>query len=218
MKKDLRASRSKQIATSIVAVLTAILAACSNAASPSLTAPDHSVDPGVEQAVANARALSSTIPGSFVAQGLLRDRSLPEAITVTKVISSEGGTVDIPAADFQLQIPRGAVDAPLSISVTALRGTVIAYDFQPHDATFAAPLKFVQRLNHTSLRGAARPSDAESDVGLANFSDPSMIDPVTGIGVASDSVPSQIRPRLNGNLLSFMIWRFSGYMASTGRH
>jgi hypothetical protein len=152
--------------------------------------------------VANARTLSSNVPESFAAQGLLRDRPLPSAVTVAKVISSEGGEIEIPAADFELQIPPGALAAPLTITVTALAGAAIAYDFEPHDATFAAPLTFVQRLNHTHD---------------ADFIDPGAIHPATGTAIAPDSVGSQPTRSLNGNLLSFMIWRFSGYMASTGR-
>ncbi len=202
MKKDPRAARSRQIATGIVAVFTAVLSACSDAAGPSVSAPDHSVDPAVDQALANARAVSSAIPESFVAQGLLRDRALPSAIVVAKLITSEGATIDIPAADFELQIPRGAVAAPLMITVTALPGEAIAYDFEPHNATFAEPLRLVQRLNHTHV---------------ADSSDASMIDQA-GIAVASDSVASQAKPGVNGDLLSFMLRRFSGYMASTGRN
>jgi hypothetical protein len=203
MKKDPRAARSGQVAMGIVAVFTAILSACSDAAGPSVSAPDHSVDPAMEQALANARAVSSTIAGSFVARGILRDRPLPSVVIAAKLITSEGGTIDIPAADFELQIPRGAVSAPLTITVTALPGEAIAYDFEPHAATFAEPLRFVQHLNHTHF---------------ADLSDPSIIDQATGIAVASDSVAPQARPGVDGDLLSFRLWRFSGYMASTGRN
>lgn len=217
MKKDLRASRSKQIAIGVVALLTAILAACSNAAAPSVTTPESSVDPAVEQALAKAKAISGSLPQSFIAQGVLRDRPLSAPVIVSRVITSNGGTIDIPSADFQLQIPKGAIKDSMTIEVTALAGSVVAYDFEPRGATFAAPLKFVQRLAHTNLRATARANDSEPEVGGAIFADPSMFDDVTGIGVGTEHVPAEVHGSVNGNLLSFMIWNFSGYMASTGR-
>ena len=125
MKKDLRSSRSRLLATIAVAVVTAIIAACSDAAAPSApSVADRDVSPEIQQAVAKASALAATLPESYVTQGLLREKPLARAVTVTKVIKSDGGTVDISDADFQLRIPRGAfVGSSMTFTVTALPGS-----------------------------------------------------------------------------------------------
>jgi hypothetical protein len=219
MKKDLRASRSRKIATFVAAVVTAILAACSSAAAPTVDLADRSLDPAVDQAVAKATALAAALPESYVAQGLLRERPLSRSITVTKLISDdEGGTIQISEADFRLEIPKGALGvASMTISVTALPGAAVAYNFEPHGVQFVAPLKFVQRLTHTNLHSVKLPADFQADVSGAYFSDASLIDPATGIAVVSESTPAEVTGSLNDGKLAFPVWHFSGYMASTGR-
>jgi len=219
MKKDLRASRTRKVATFVAAVVTAILAACSGAAAPTVDLADRSIDPAVDQAVIKARALSAELPQSYVAQGLLRERPLSRSVTVTKVISNDnGGTIEIPAADFELEIPKGALSAPsMTISVTALPGAAVAYNFEPHGTQFLVPLEFVQRLTHTNLHSLKLPSDFQQDVSGVYFSDESLIDPATGIAVVSESTPADVAGSLANGRLTFPVWHFSGYMASTGR-
>lgn len=219
MKKDLRASRSRKIATFVAAVVTAILAACSSAAAPTVDLADRSIDPGVDQAVARASALAAALPQSYVAQGLLRERPLGRSVTVTKTISDdEGGTIQISEADFRLEIPKGALGMPsMTISVTALPGAAVAYTFQPHGVHFVAPLSFVQQLTHTNLHAVKLPTDFQQDISGAYFTDASLIDPATGIAVVSESTPAEVTGSFSNGKLVFPIWHFSGYMASTGR-
>src|SRR4051812_5837354 len=134
MKKDLRVSRSRKLATLAVAAVTAIIAACSDAAAPSApVVADRNVSPEVEQAVARANWKSSQLTDAYLAQGLLREKPLANAVTVSKVIKWKGGTIDVPGTDFQLRIPRGAfVGESMRITVTALPGATVAYEFEPH--------------------------------------------------------------------------------------
>lgn len=219
MKKDLRAHRSRKIATFVAAVVTAIIAACSSAAAPTVDLATRSIDPALDQAVAKASALASALPHSYVAQGLLRRRPLARAITVTRVISNDdGGTIQISEADFQLEIPKGALGVPsMTISVTALPGAAVAYEFEPHGVQFAAPLSFVQQLTHTNLHSVTLPAGFEQEISGTYFSDGSLIDPATGIAVVSESTPAEVSGSITDGRLVFPIWHFSGYMASTGR-
>ena len=219
MKKDLRASRSRQFATIAVAVVTAILAACSDAASPSAPiSADRSMAPEVEQALSRARTFAASLPESYIAQGLLREKPLSRPITVTKVIRHRGGTIDVPGTDFQLRIPRGAFSGPsMTFTVTALPGAAVAYDFEPHGSQFLVPLQFVQKLGHTNLKGIRVASGFQPEVSGAYFTDASMIDPTTGIAVVTEVLPADIAATWAGETLTFPIRHFSGYMASTGR-
>ena len=220
MKKDLRISRSRTLATVAVAVITAIMAACSDAAAPSAPAVvDRDLSPEVQQAVARANAWSLQLPESYVTQGLLRDKPLEHEVSSSKIIKSRnGGTIDVPGTDFQLRIPRGAfLGESMRITVTALPGATVAYEFEPHGTQFLAPLTFVQKLGHTNLHHAKVPPGWEHKLQGAYFADPSMIDLETGIAVVSELLPVDLEATWSGDQLTFPIWHFSGYMASTGR-
>ncbi len=220
MKKDLRSSRSRLLATIAVAVVTVIIAACSDAAAPSApSVADRDVSPEIQQAVAKASALAATLPESYVTQGLLREKALERAVTVTKVIKNDGGSIDVPGTDFQLRIPRGAfVGSSMTFTVTALPGVAVAYDFEPRGAHFIVPLTFVQKLGHTNLKDAKLPPGFEHKLSGAYFTDASMIDAQTGIAVVAELLPADVDATWSGDQLTFPIWHFSGYMASTGRH
>jgi hypothetical protein len=220
MKKDLRVSRSRQIATVAIAVVTAIIAACSDAAAPSAptAAPERSISPEVESALARAHARASWLPESYIAQGLLREKPLTKAVSVTKTISNRGGSIDVPGTDFQLRVPRGAFPGrSMTFTVTALPGAAVAYEFEPKGARFFLPLQFVQRLGHTNLKHVKLPPGFQPDVKGAYFTDASMIDPTTGIAVVAELLPADVRATWTGDQLTFPIWHFSGYMASMGR-
>jgi hypothetical protein len=219
MKKDLRFSRPRQLATVAIAIVTAIIAACSDAAAPSApSVSDRDISPATEQAVAKANARSATLPQSYVTQGLLRDRPLRRPVTVTKVIRYTGGVIPVPGTDFELRIPRGAfVGRSMTFTITALPGAAVAYDFEPRGAHFLVPLTFVQRLGHTNRGHAKIPPGFEHHLSGAYFTDASMIDPETGVAVVAEFLPADVVTTWSGEQLTFPIWHFSGYMASTGR-
>jgi hypothetical protein len=220
MKKDLRPWRSRHLVTLSVAVITAIIAACSDAAAPlAPSVSDRDLSPENQQAFAKASALAATLPESYVTQGLLREKPLERAVTVTKVIKNKGGVIDVPGTDFQLRIPRGAFAASsMTFTVTALPGAAVAYDFEPRGAHFLMPLTFVQKLGHTNLHSSKLPPGLEKGLVGAYFTDASMIDAETGVAVVAEFLPADIEATWAGVQLTFPIWHFSGYMASTGRH
>src|SRR3954468_18012084 len=205
MKKDLRASRSRHLATLAVAAITAIIAACSDAAAPlAPSASDRDLSPETQQAVTKASALASTLPESYVTQGLLREKPLEKAVTVTKVIRYKGGTIDVPGTDFQLRVPRGAfTGSSMTFSVTGVAGAAVAYDFEPRGVHFLVPLTFVQKLGHTSLHKAKTPPGLEKKLVGAYFTDASMIDAQTGIAIVAEFLPADIEATWSGEQLTF---------------
>ncbi|HEX2719241.1 MAG TPA: hypothetical protein VHM67_16360 [Gemmatimonadaceae bacterium] len=80
---------------------------------------------------------------------LQRDVALPAPITVTQIIGSEGGRVVVPGAGLTVDFPAGALAAPTPITVTALAGRAVAYEFGPHGITFAKPVTLTQDLEPT---------------------------------------------------------------------
>ena len=80
---------------------------------------------------------------------LQRDVALAAPITVTKVIGAEGGRLVVPGTGLTVDFPAGALAAPTPITVTALPGRGVAYEFGPHGITFAKPVTLRQDLEPT---------------------------------------------------------------------
>ena len=79
-----------------------------------------------------------------------------ESHTVSGTISPWGGTLTIPASDFTITFPIGAVSQPTLITITS-DPNYVAYKMYPH-MTFAKPVVVTQRLNHTVVYGKPLPS------------------------------------------------------------
>src|SRR3954467_4540180 len=76
--------------------------------------------------------LRSTAPTSDVVQVLYRTKALPRNFTASEDIGPAGGTIDIPAAGVHVRFASGAVHSKTRITMTAIAGDVVAYEFQPH--------------------------------------------------------------------------------------
>jgi hypothetical protein len=82
---------------------------------------------------------------------LQRDVPLAAPVTVTKIIGAEGGRLVVPGTGLTMDFPAGALVAPTPITVTALPGRGVAYEFGPHGITFAKPVTIRQDLEPTVL-------------------------------------------------------------------
>ena len=148
----------------------------------------------------------STVLTSITA--LQRTTPLAADITVSQTIGSAGGVLAIPAAGITVVVPVGAVASPTLFTMTARKGSSVAYDFAPHGITFAKPLVMTQSLvgtnatllNYTLLK-------------IGYYADPSQLTS-TG-GVLSE---------LTSGVVSLLSWsftanikHFSGYMIACGR-
>ena len=72
-------------------------------------------------------------------------------ISRSATIGVDGGTIDIPETGFHLDIPKNAVAAPTTITVTAVQGSTVAYEFQPQGLTLNKRLIVTQDLSLTSV-------------------------------------------------------------------
>ena len=68
-------------------------------------------------------------------------------LSVSAVVGPEGGTLSIPAADFSMTIPPGALIEPTTIRVVARAGTYVVYDMYPHGLQFRQPVTAAQGLS-----------------------------------------------------------------------
>jgi hypothetical protein len=205
-----RSSFIRRCVGAAAAAVALVVVACSE-----VSAPPASPTRAISSALESARAAKTNLPHSFLVQGLLREKPLDNPVVVTKVIPDGGGSIDVPGTDFQLQVPKGAFDGKqMAITVKALPGYTVAYDFEPHGTVFKVPLKFVQKLGHTNLKGIKPPPGFNTQWSGAYFPKANLVDAVSGIAVVTELLPANLT--WTGDQITFPIWHFSGYMVSTG--
>ncbi len=101
-------------------------------------------------------------PFSLVPKGLIAEAvrwgPAHESIelSVSAVVGPEGGTLSIPAADFSMTIPPGALIEPTTIRVVARAGTYVVYDMYPHGLQFRQAVTAAQGLS--TIAGYGTPS------------------------------------------------------------
>ncbi len=195
---------SRNIGAVVAAATLGLAAACS---SDSVTAPqmNHNSDGGL------TGIIGGTVSKLLNVTGLMRDNPLRAAIVRSAVITQkDGGTIKIDGTGFELNIPKGAIPvASMTITVTALPGAMVAYDFQPHGTKFLLPLSIRQDLNgsnwnHLGFQGVVKGG---------YFKDISQLDMSSCTALLDETFPVTV----SSSRLSFNIMHFSGYMVATGR-
>ena len=147
-----------------------------------------------------------------VASALTREAALAEDITVTASIGERGGSLRISEAGLTVDVPKGAVTGePITLSVTALAGQMVAYEFGPHGTVFNVPLRVEQKLNGTNWHKQPDPMVAEAGY----FADRSQLDHTLNTAVVDEFLPANVD--VGKSKLRFDISHFSGYMVSSGR-
>lgn len=138
-----------------------------------------------------------------------RKVALAQPVSWSFTVGSAGATSSNPATGLTIEIPSGALSRPVTIKVTALAGTAVAYRFEPHGLQFAQDVQLKQKTSLLDLglvssllfQGAHFPGD-----------EPEYID---GLAVVTETVAAQLN--LLSGTLSFPIRHFSGWIIASGR-
>jgi hypothetical protein len=146
---------------------------------------------------------------------LRRKTPLASPIIVTKNIGYDGGTITVPNTGLTMTIPRGALYRTTSITIAAMPGDKVAYEFGPHGLTFYKPVLVKQSLEGTYAPNSNVKYEAvyfsggsESDGLLSNL--------LKGVlGVVLELLDVILDPYQNA--VKFEVRHFSGYLVSTGR-
>ena len=93
------------------------------------------------------RLVDTTITALTWAEPLQSD------ITRSAVIGPAGGSISISEIGFRFTVPAGALSEPTNLTVTAVGGSVVAYEFEPHGLKFDDRATFSQELRYTGLTG-----------------------------------------------------------------
>lgn len=196
--------RTKAFATfGLVAMIAA--AACSGERTP--LAPQGTQVPA---AVPSLDRVSVDEPAIGEGTTLVRGTPLGADVTVSRSIGPAGGELAIPEAGLRLFVPRGALSRTTTITATALKGDLVAYEFGPHGTRFALPLIVTQATAGTD----ADDLPAGTVLHLGYFSGRQALDPV-----GKKARIAELISRLAfvaDDAVVFPVWHFSGYTVLYG--
>lgn len=175
--------------------------------------PEHAVAPGgtvesVDDRSTDAGRLKTAKDDHIRALGLFRTAPLTADMSSSKRIGPEGGSIAIPGAGVAVTVPAGALVDAIDITVTARKGRLIAYDFQPHGTVFAKPIILTQQLLGTNVS----PGNIAS-LKLGYYESPQLL--TTDGGTISEERDGVVSPL--GQVFTSTIAHFSGYIVSCGQ-
>lgn len=155
---------------------------------------------------------------TFSDTALVLKRLVPLAtnLSQTAIIGPAGGSIKLDGAGAKIDIPAGALAAPTSITMTALAGYSVAYEFQPHGLTFAVPVKVQQTIAGTWA--ATYPRLLAGMHG--SYYDQASLESafIDRVGFLAHVKEHQIGYlESNASQIKFYIGHFSGYLVSCGR-
>jgi hypothetical protein len=205
--------RVRRAVAALAALLIAGVAACADAPSaPALDPAAASLSKANAPGQLGRFGKSDTLARPTTATALLRTSPLAASVTVRQELTRRGGHFTVPGTGLSIQVPPGAVpDQPITITVTAVKGDVIAYEFQPHGTQFKKPLELTQDLRGTNWQKRLA---ARLDIGY--FADSRDLDLTKKSALVREAIPTGLDAA--GQRVHFDVTHFSGYMVSWGFH
>jgi len=190
--------------------------------SPDVAAGPSVTKTGFSPLFAKIKATDSTMAETDVVYsdtGLVMKRLAPldSDIVASAVIGPQGGEIKIDAAGGKISFPAGALSEPTLITMRALKGWDVAYDFQPHGITFNAPVKIQQDLRVTwASKEASLLKDIRGGYYDADL-DSAWTDPYKFFARVKENQLGYLDQTKNPSQVKFYVGHFSGYLVSCGR-
>lgn len=158
---------------------------------------------------------ASLSPSKLGKQGkaVQRDVALTEDIVRSVTVDRRGGKLEIPETGLKIEIPSNAIPADvdkLTITVTALAGQQMAYEFEPSGTTFRQPLRFEQKIDRQTLLSILLNPPV-----VAYFKSRADIDPLTGAIVTFEDLLTNLD--FTKDKVKADVWHFSGYIVAWGK-
>src|SRR5690349_11367824 len=127
-----------------------LIASCADPTLQSLTAPveaaaSHGPGSGVVSSILNN-------PADLELHALWWSKKHKTEIKVSERVDQAGGRISIPETGFTMDIPAGALTAPLTITVTADE-RYVAYKMEPTGTQFQKDVTITQSLRTTTVAG-----------------------------------------------------------------
>ena len=157
-------------------------------------------------------AVKTTVTTLTGVKTLTRVTPLLNDLTVSFPVPAAGGTYTWPTMGLAIKVPAGAVPAAgMTLTVTALKGDVIAYEFGPSGTRFAAPLTITQSTVGTSFGQITDLSQVQG----AYFKAVSQIDKTAKTAMVDELQPTVVDAA--AKQIRFQVSHFSGYLMTSGR-
>jgi hypothetical protein len=192
--------------TAAVLGLSLFVGACAVDAPSAPVAPDTQAANGL---LGSTLGLVNGLLSNVTALLRLTPLNAPITRSVT-VNNATGGVLLVPETGLEVIIPAGALPtSQMTITVKALAGRAVAYDFEPHGTQFVKPLQFRQSLGLTLY--TLLPIKPALSGGY--FANTNQVNTTTG----RSNLNEVLNATVVGGTVRFDIKHFSGYMVSTGR-
>lgn len=145
-----------------------------------------------------------------------RNTPLAAPISASATIGLLGGSINLPGTGMKIVFPALSVPAGTRITVTALAGNQVAYEFQPHGIRFLTPALITQNLTGTSAVNSGGLLNTLLNGGLFGgyFANVSDLDPNAGTALVSELLGVALN--LSSKTATFPVFHFSGYLVAMG--
>ena len=177
------------------------LALVSCSTTDSVAPPSSTSQPAVA-----SHSLTGILASPVTVQPLQRIVPLDSNLSASAYIGVLGGTISIPKAGVAVVVPALALQSPTRITVTALAGSDVAYEFAPHGIKFPVPLVVIQSLTNTQAQSGGLVNPLSLRAGY--FPDSSDVTSVTEL--------LDVNVNLFSQTAIFNVWHFSGYILAGG--
>jgi hypothetical protein len=141
---------------------------------------------------------------------LTRPAPLANDVTWSFYAGPEGVVSSNRASGLTINVPTGALARTVRITVTARKGNVYDYHFEPEGLQFAKPVVLTQDVSNNSLLGGLTDLllGGKTSARGAYYSAPELgYDPKTGTATVNEFLPTVS----GAGYISFQIRHFSGY-------
>lgn len=140
---------------------------------------------------------------------ITRNTPLANDVSWSFTVGAGGATSSNAGVGLTISVPSGALSTPTTITVTALKGSAVAYSFEPHGIVFARRVTLTQKLQGTSAGSQLLPM--LNGAYFANDDD--LLD--NGLALVSEVLSGLLNPLTK--TFSFPIEHFSGYLVASGK-
>lgn len=207
--------RTSQFRSFSVLLSAFLISSCSSADLQSPTAPVNALAGHGFTSTLKAPGLTgpATDATDLDLKGIWWKKPYKTEFSVSKTIDASGGTISMPETGLIISFPAGAVNAPITITVTA-DDKYVAYKMQPTGTKFLEDVTVTQLLNTTSIFGRPLKGQlyaayiADDNAKLSGKVQALEIEPSTTIFSPLDPLLPQAQV--------WIIRHFSRYMLSSG--
>jgi hypothetical protein len=166
--------------------------------------------------IESSNTASRLLLGPTTVKVVTRNTPLANPISASTTVGLLGGQINLPGAGLRVVIPALSVKAGTKITVTAVPGNQLAYEFQPHGIRFLVPLLVTQNLQNTSAANSGGLLNTVLSGGLfaGYFSSVSDLNQNAGTALVSELLGVALN--LSSKTATFPVFHFSGYLVAMG--